>query len=230
MPDIDLAAGREQSVRGTLLRTFPAKIELRESKVDGKDAIHLDGYASITEAPYEMWDFWGPYTEVISRGAFAKTLSDGADVALLLNHGGMTMARTKPGTLRLAEDDTGLHVDADLDARMGIVRDMSYAMERGDLDEMSFAFQIVRGQWSPDYTEYRIDEVNINKGDVSVVNYGANPATSVALRSRDLLGALDRLPADLLEQVRERIDARIAVKPEPARGMDRAEMAYLASL
>jgi hypothetical protein len=35
----------------------------------------------------------------------------------------------------------------------------------------------MRGTWSPDYTAYRIEQVDIDRGDVSVVNYGANPAT-----------------------------------------------------
>lgn len=180
---------KRELLAGQQMRTFGARLELRATQVDGKDGLHLDGYASVTETPYQMWDFTGPYTEVISAGAFAKTIGERADVALLLNHGGMTLARTKPGTLRLAEDDTGLHVEADMDPRMTAVSDMRYAMERGDLDEMSFAFSVTRQKWSPDYTELRIDEVDLNKGDVSVVNYGANPATSVALRARDLFAS-----------------------------------------
>ena len=176
---------------GQQLRTFPARLELRETAAGaGKSVIRLAGYASVTEAPYEMWDWAGKYFEVISQGAFARTLGNSADVALLLNHGGMTLARTKSGTLRLSEDDTGLAVEADLEPRMSAVNDMRLAMERGDLDEMSFAFMVERQAWSPDYSELRIDEVNINKGDVSVVNYGANPATSVGLRARDLLSAI----------------------------------------
>jgi HK97 family phage prohead protease len=136
-----------------------------------------------------MWDWYGPYAEVISRGAFTKTLSETPDVALLLNHKGMTLARTKSGTLELAEDDTGLHTIARVDTRVSAVSDMVLQMERGDLDEMSFAFMIVRGKWSPDYSEYRIDEVSLAKGDVSVVNYGANPATSVALREQPAVSA-----------------------------------------
>jgi HK97 family phage prohead protease len=149
----------------------------------------LEGYASVTESAYDMWDWYGPYAEVISRGAFTKTLSETPDVALLLNHKGMTLARTKSGTLELAEDDTGLHTIARVDTRVSAVSDMVLQMERGDLDEMSFAFMIVRGKWSPDYSEYRIDEVSLAKGDVSVVNYGANPATSVALREQPAVSA-----------------------------------------
>jgi len=47
---------------------------------------------------------------------------------------------------------------------------------------MSFAFQIVRGEWSPDYSQYRIIEFNLHRGDVAIVGYGASPHTDGALR------------------------------------------------
>jgi hypothetical protein len=52
---------------------------------------------------------------------------------------------------------------------------------------MSFAFRIESGQWSPDYTEYRINRYDIHRGDVAIVGYGANPytgASPAAARSR----------------------------------------------
>jgi L-ascorbate metabolism protein UlaG (beta-lactamase superfamily) len=47
---------------------------------------------------------------------------------------------------------------------------------------MSFAFRIESGQWSPDYTEYRINRYDIHRGDVAIVGYGANPATTATMR------------------------------------------------
>jgi len=161
----------------------------RDVELSATDASTLTfrGYASVTETPYEIEDMFGPYSEVIRAGAFAKTLSDGADVPFKINHDGMTLARTKSGTMRLAEDSTGLYVEADLDPRQGAVRDLQVAMDRGDVDEMSFAFRVIRQVWSPDYDQRDITEVSLHKGDVSVVNYGANPATAGAsMRSLDL--------------------------------------------
>jgi hypothetical protein len=54
---------------------------------------------------------------------------------------------------------------------------MLKAYERGDLVESSFKFRIDSGKWSPDYSEYRIEAVDLNRGDVSIVNFGANPHT-----------------------------------------------------
>jgi HK97 family phage prohead protease len=143
----------------------------------------LAGYATVFETPYTIRDWLGEFTETVDVGAAVKTLSDSPDVVFLGNHAGLTMARTKPGTLNLYSDSTGMGVEADVDTRRGDVRDLTLAIERGDVDEMSFAFEVMRQQWSPDYEERRILEFNINRGDVSAVNFGANPATTVATRS-----------------------------------------------
>jgi HK97 family phage prohead protease len=163
-----------------------------------------------------MADFLGDYDEVIRRGAFAKTLAEGADVPFKINHAGMTLARTKSGTMRLAEDSHGLHVEADLDPRQSSVRDLQVAMERGDVDEMSFAFQVTRQEWSPDWSQRDITEVNLNKGDVSAVNYGANPHTAGAsMRSAELAGALRELRSgEILTP--DKLDAIFRLIPELA--------------
>lgn len=179
------------------IRHLPFRdVELRQAA--DRDMLTFTGYASVTEAPYEMADMFGPYTEIVRSGAFKKTLSEGADVAFLINHEGMTLARTKSGTMRLAEDDTGLHVEADLDPSNGLVGQVRSAMDRGDMDEMSFAFRVTRQQWSPDYDQRDILEVNLNQGDVSLVNYGANPATGglASIRSVEAMRALRSLGVD----------------------------------
>lgn len=166
-------------------------VELRSG---GGDTLTLVGYASVTESPYEMYGGppWG-WSETIARGAFDKTLSESPDVQLLINHEGLPLARTKSGTLRLAADNVGLAVEADLDPADPDVQRLAPKMDRKDIDEMSFAFRVKRQEWDEDYTERRITEVSIHKGDVSVVNYGANPATTVDLRA--FAGALAELRA-----------------------------------
>lgn len=160
-------------------------VEMREKpNGSGGTMLGFTGFACATELVYEMADWLGPYGEVVRTGAFTKTLAEGCDVCFLVNHEGMTLARTKSGTLRLDERDEGLHADADLDLSSPQVMSIRSAMERGDMDEMSFAFRVTRQQWSPDYDQRDILEVNLDKGDVSLVNYGANPFTSAALRAR----------------------------------------------
>lgn len=186
MTDLSVRSARTNTVETR--KTAFRDVDLRAiPDGSGGENFRFTGYASVTESPYDMQDYLGDYTEVIRRGAFTRSLADGADVPFKINHGGLTLARTKSGTMRLAEDSTGLHVEADLDPASSIVRDLQSAMDRKDVDEMSFGFRVTSQVWSPDWTQRDITEVDLNKGDVSVVNYGANPATAGAtLRGLDL--------------------------------------------
>lgn len=177
------------------------QVELRATSDDGSDGLRFRGYASVTETPYTITDWLGDYQETVCRGAFAKTLSEGCDTVFLLNHEGMPLARTKSGTLQLSEDSHGLFAEASLDPANPVVQGVRSAMDRGDLDEMSFAFRVMRQEWNGDYSERFIREVSIDRGDVSVVTYGANPATagaslrSQAVTARKYLQALHELRA-----------------------------------
>lgn len=163
------------------------RTEVRSADVASDGTAKVGGVASVVETGYEMYDMFGPYTEVVSRDAFDKTLAANPTVEFALNHGrsgGPSMASTRNGTLRLWTSDDGLEYEADVDATRSDVSDMVKALKRGDLAEASFKFRITSGQWSPDYTEYRINEVDLHRGDVSAVNFGANPSASSTLRER----------------------------------------------
>jgi HK97 family phage prohead protease len=198
---------------GMVRRAYAVQLEVR-AKPGAAGVSRIEGYASVTEEPFEMWDWLGPYSEVVRNGAFTKTLSETPQVQLLLNHGGLAMAYTKAGTLRLSEDSTGLHMEADVNTGRGDVRDMVTAIEDGAVDEMSFAFRVTRQMWSPDYDQRDILEVDLHRGDVSVVNFGANPATSVApaMRSADF----DRLDEQDARALYERLQRRLEAPTQPA--------------
>lgn len=173
-------------------RTRFALATRTDGSFDGRDGVTIGGLASVTERAYEMWDMFGPYQEVVAADAFDATLGRSPLVEFTVNHGaggGLPMAHTRNGTLALvradSDDDTpgGLDFRALVDPQRTDVADMLLAMERGDLAEASFKFHIVRGQWSPDYTEYRILEVDLERGDVSAVNFGANPLATSGLRA-----------------------------------------------
>ena len=159
------------------VRRIPVSgLELRE--VDG--SLRFSGCASATNRTYRV----GWFDETIRSGAFAKTLSERPDTQLLIGHEGLPLARTLSGTLRLSEDQRGLMVDADLDPNDPDVQRLAPKVARGDLTEMSFAFRVPKGRdsWNDDYDAREISEVDIHRGDVSVVAYGANPYTSFSLR------------------------------------------------
>lgn len=225
--DLSARAAFYGKAMGTERRNTPFRaVEMRSiPNGTGGSKYLFTGYACVTEVGYEMQDWLGPFVEVVRRGAFTKTLSENADVAFLLNHTGMTLARTKPGTLRLSEDDTGLYCEADLDPTNPQVQALHSAMARGDIDEMSFAFWVTRQQWSPDYEQRDILEVVLNKGDVSAVNYGANPNTAGAqMNARDLAAHLAQLPADARREVHERLAAEFGGSTAPLLLTDTASM------
>jgi hypothetical protein len=51
------------------------------------------------------------------------------------------------------------------------------------MDQMSFAFRVLRDEWNSDYSERKIYELRIF--DVSMVTFPANPATVAKVRSDD---------------------------------------------
>ncbi len=178
-------------------------IEVRSTSMPSSGALDFTGYASVTETPYEMYDYFGPYSEVVTRGAFGDTLkTDNLDVPLVLNHDSLRrIARTTNGSLTLEEDETGLRSDApNLDPADADVAYIAPKLRSGLIDEMSFRFSITSGSWSPDYTEFRINAADIQRGDVSIVGYGASPHTSAQLRSAlqemGAVGSGDRAGSD----------------------------------
>jgi HK97 family phage prohead protease len=162
-------------MKKTERRTFTVRdIEARQAE-DG--TMRMAGYAAVfNEASLPL-----PFIEKIAPGAFTKTLQETPDVRLLTNHEGLPMARTKNGTMRLYEDETGLYFEAEL-ANTQEARDLYTLVERGDVDQMSFAFRVIRQNWSKDRTERTLTEVSLADGDVSIVTYPAYPATSVEAR------------------------------------------------
>lgn len=189
------------------LQPFPAKLEVRD-KVDrnGRELRHLRGTATAYEQLYEMWDAFGPYSEGVRAAAGAASLGRKPDVAFLENHRGITMARTTNGTLDLTELPTGLEYDAYVNPERQDVRDLLSAVDDGLVSESSFAFWITDGEWNDDYTEFWIKAYDIHRGDVSAVNYGANPYTSVAARAHEVLADLDHLPVGAMRAAHARLE------------------------
>jgi len=184
---------RAELLRGREVRRMPtAAMEVRQDT----DTITFRGTASSTESPYDM----GFYVETISRGAFSKTLSESPDVVLLINHEGMPLAATRNGSLRLEQSDAGLEFVATADAADPDAARVAAKVNSGLLNECSFAFRVTRQEWNEDYSERRIQEVSLDRGDVSIVTYGANPNTSVSLRAA-FLDAVD-LADDELDELR----------------------------
>ncbi len=203
--------------------SMPTQIRAAKESRNGKPMFHTWGLFTRYERGYPMWDTFGEYEEVTARGSGRRSLASNPDVAFLVNHRGMTMARTRNGTLLLDEQHEGGHHEAWLNPERTDVRDFISAVDDQLITEMSYAFMIPdgAGEWDEDFMTFRIMEWDINRGDVSGVNYGANPYTDIAAQTPDVLDALDRLPAGALREAGARLAQRGA-PPAPAR--DRIEV------
>jgi hypothetical protein len=166
-------------------RVLTRVFRLDEIKVQADGAVRIvSGHAAVFNSLSE--DIWPGVKERIMPDAFRDVLDN--DVRLLLNHDpNFVLARTKSGTLTLSQDAVGLRIRAELPDTQA-ARDLAVLMERGDIDGMSFAFEVdpddVKREERDGYeldTVYRVSRLY----DVSVVTYPAYPAASAKIRAFD---------------------------------------------
>jgi hypothetical protein len=158
-------------------------IEMRaKANGTGGTSYRFEGYAATFSDPFEMWDMWGePYTEEVEPGAFTRTLANNCDTAFLIGHydAGILMARTKSGTMTLSQDSGGLAVLVPaMDGSREDVRALASAVDRGDMDEMSCAFITRQQKWDDAFEHRSMIEMDLHRGDVSAVVFGANAGTA----------------------------------------------------
>jgi len=151
---------------------------------DDADTITLTGLAAV----FNKWAHLGHFKERILPGAFAKALRT-SDVRLLVNHEGLPLARTSSGTMKLTETRQGLEMEAKLQRSDPDVAALIPKIERGDLSQFSFAFDV-----ASDGQEFEGEERTITEFaeifDVSLVTFPAFEQTKItALRTRELFDA-----------------------------------------
>ena len=135
-----------------------------EIRAEG-DGMTLRGYAAVFNSPSQPL----PFTETIEPGAFRDSLNSRNDIKLLWNHDtSIVLGSTRAGTLRLAEDERGLYVDADLpDTQAG--RDAAVSIQRGDVTGFSFGFRVpVGGDVWANASERVLKRVNLHEVSVGV--------------------------------------------------------------
>jgi hypothetical protein len=160
-----------------------ANAELRVVMPPETDACKPKKIAGYAARFNSMSENLGGFRERIAPGAFGKSLLD-ADVRALWNHdANIVLGRNKSGTLRLMEDDVGLHFEVDMPETQ-LVRDMVMApIERGDVSQCSFGFYTIEDSWENVDGEMIRTLLKCELLDVSPVTYPAYPETNVAARS-----------------------------------------------
>jgi uncharacterized protein len=159
-------------------RAAPSTTEVR-SNPDGSWT--LVGHAAVFDSSANL----GSFTESIQRGAFRRILNqDGLDVRALFNHDPNLVLGRTPGTLTLREDPTGLAYEVNV-APTTAGNDLRILLERGDITQSSFAFQVGGQEWRdmPDGTLHRTITDFKDLLDVSPVTYPAYADTTAGVRS-----------------------------------------------
>lgn len=172
---------RDQSGADKETRFFVIS-ELRAEQKDeeGKQK-KLVGHAALFNKITDL----GWFREKIEPGAFAETIKND-DIRALWNHDkNFVLGRTSAETLSLKEEKKGLAVEIDPPPTTW-ANDLMVSIERGDVSQMSFAFQVTKEEWNYADKKNETDLRTLKKVklfDVSPVTFPAYPDTDVALRS-----------------------------------------------
>lgn len=140
----------------------------------------------------------GDFDEVIDSRALMNT--DLTDVRLCLNHDtSFVYARSRNNnansTMRLTTDEQGLTFEADLAVDSSPkAQDYFAAIERRDIDKMSFMFTVDGVEWEnleSDHPTRRITSIG-KIFEISAVTFPAYDSTSIEARDKDRLDSLKR--------------------------------------
>lgn len=181
------------------IRKFDFEVRAKRDETHGT---YLEG----TPIVYDSWTNLGWYDEQIQRGALDNT--DLTDVRFLINHNTdmIPLARSRNNnensTMQMTVDEGGMNIRVNLDTENNTdARSLYSAVERGDIDGMSFMFVVDGELWEEEESEHPKRTItDIEKVfEVSAVTFPAYEQTSIS--ARGLSEALDSARASL-ESVR----------------------------
>lgn len=177
------------------IRSFTFEVRANESEEHGH---FLEGRPIVYDSKTDL----GWYDEIIQRGALADT--DLKDVRFLVNHNTdmIPLARSRNNnensTMQMVVDEDGMGIRVDLDIENNTeAKNLYSAVERGDIDGMSFMFQVDGDKWDDLDSDHPTRTItNIAKVfEVSAVTFPAYEATSI--QARGLSEALDNAKTSL---------------------------------
>lgn len=151
---------------------------------------------------YDQKTDLGWYDEIIEQGALMNT--DLRDVRFLVNHNTdmIPLARSRNNnansTMQMSIDEEGMLIRVDLDVENNSeAKNLYSAVERGDIDGMSFMFTVDGDKWDDIESDHPTRTItNIGKVmEVSAVTFPAYEQTSISARGLD--SALDNAKSSL---------------------------------
>jgi HK97 family phage prohead protease len=158
------------------------QMEIRENENGTRT---ISGYAVKWEMKSETMGFWTRFKEQFKKGAFLESLTHDDQRALWSHDTSQVLGRTKNGTLRLLEDDIGLRFELDL-PNTTLGQDTFETIKRGDVDGVSFGFQMRKEEWDesdPDNVLRSVVQARLF--EISPVAFPAYPDSQVSARSDD---------------------------------------------
>ena len=192
---------KRTKIKNDYIRMAGITVGQTASSDEGK--MIVEGMAVVFDQPTVLFEYEDEYgktvqiKEVIEKGALDH--ADVSDCFFKYNHSNhtMAMARVKNSTLKLELRDEGLFMKAELaDTTAG--RDLYTLIKRGDIDKMSFAFNIEEEEF--DQAEYMFRVKSISKlWDVAAVNVPAYDGTSIYARRLEDVEALRAKQVEALE-------------------------------
>lgn len=177
----------------TGIRHYTPVTDIEVRQHEEGDTVTFGGYAIVWDSPTLIRDWMGSFTEVFTRGAFAKTIAErgptgNRQIKLLTQHG--LDSYTNAGRfVSLIEDDRGLRFEAET-ISTNVGRDLSEELRAGVIDTVSIGFDAVREEWNQDEEKRTVLEARLF--EISTVNWPAYPDAKI-----DSVRAFDRLPAYL---------------------------------
>lgn len=144
-----------------------------------QDKRKITGHFAVFNSSAEL----GWFIESIAPGAFAETIKTD-DIRALWNHEpNWILGRNKSGTLSLFEDDRGLFGEI-IPPDTQWARDLQVSIERGDVSQASFGFEVIEEAWEIKNDEPDLRVIKKAKlWDVSPVTFPAYTDTNVAMRN-----------------------------------------------
>lgn len=189
-------------------------LDLGSEQEEQEERKVVRGYASTFENEYTLWDDGETIVrEVIDAHAFDDT--DISDVIMQYNHEGRVFARASNGTLKVAPDEVGVAIEADLGGTE-LGRQIYDEVRGGYTNKMSVGMKIdlSRDIWTSEKRNGKTVELRrvmrvAKLYDVSAVSIPANDATSISVRSL-VDGVIERLTAERQEAQRLELERRRA--------------------
>jgi HK97 family phage prohead protease len=173
---------RSRSWDGIERRTVAGKVEARE---DGNGGWRIQGTGIV----FNSWsEDLGGFKERVDPGFADDVLASNPDIRGLFNHNpDLVLGRTASGTMIVTKREHGVMYDID-PADTSYARDLRVSLERGDVNQSSFAFRLAQGgcTWEEDpESDLLLRTLTKASGlyDMSPVTYPAYTATSSGVAS-----------------------------------------------